>query len=87
MRRFILTPGEVTVLTFPVKRVHGIDIFNLSSTDTIYFQEDAPVSSSDTESIKLLPGVTYTFTREFTELNFLSAGAAEVQAIVRGNKL
>ncbi len=86
-RRFTLSSGAVTTLVFPTVRAHGIDVINLSSTETVYFMEDAPVSSSDSLSIKLLPGMSFTFSGNFTKINFYSPGGADVQAVPRGNKL
>ena len=86
-RRFTLSSGAVTTLVFPVVRAHGIDLVNLSSTELVYLMEDSPVSSSDTMSIKLLPGMTYTMSLPFTVINFLAPGGAEVQAVPRGNRL
>jgi hypothetical protein len=86
-RRFTLTSGTVTTLVFTTARTMGIDIVNLSTTETVYVMEDAPVSSSDAMSVKLLPGMTYAMSIPFTRLNFLSPGGAEVQAIPRGNRI
>ncbi len=86
-RRFTLASGAVTTLVFTTARYHGIDIVNLSTTELVYFMEDAPVSTSDSLSIKLLPGMTYSLSIPFTKINFISPGGAEVQAVPRGNKL
>jgi hypothetical protein len=86
-RRFTLTSGTVTTLVFTATRSHGIDIVNLSTTEDVYFMEDAPVSTTDTMSIKLTPGMTYTVTLQFTKINFISPGGAEVQAVPRGARI
>jgi carbohydrate-binding DOMON domain-containing protein len=86
-RRFTLTSGTVTTLVFTATRTMGIDLVNLSTTETVYVMEDAPVSSSDTMSIKLLPGMTYAMSIPFIKINFLAPGGAEVQAVPRGNRI
>jgi len=86
-RRFTLTSSTVTTLVFATARTMGIDLVNLSTTETIYVMEDAPVSSSDAMSIKLLPGMTYAMSLPFKVINFLSPGGAEVQAVPRGNRI
>jgi hypothetical protein len=82
-RRFTLTAAEITRVEFGRKRSGGIDIVNLSSTDSVFVLEDGLPTSVDSMSLELLPGMGYSFLQEFTSLNFLSAGTPTVQIMPR----
>lgn len=82
-RRFTLVASTPTRLIFSAKQSHGVDIANLSTTDTVYVMEDSQANTNDNASIKLMPGMTYSITQEFTILYFYSTGTPEVQIIKR----
>lgn len=82
-RRITLASGEITQIDFERKRSSGIDIVNLSDTDSVYVIEDGIPSVSDTLSLQLLPGMGYSFLQEFKTLNFISTGTPTVQIMLR----
>jgi len=82
-RRFALSAGEITQIDFSRKRSGGIDIVNLSNTDSVFVLENGLPSSVDSMSLELLPGMGYSFLQEFTTLNFLSTGTPTIQIMLR----
>jgi hypothetical protein len=82
-RRFTLTAAEITRVEFGRKRSGGIDIVNLSDTDSVFVLEDGIPTSTDSMSLELLPGMGYAMLVEFKSLNFISSGTPTVQIMLR----